>query len=291
MLLRRSVIRWTVASRRCMATEPPKIINKVFVDRHIGPSKEERIEMLNELGLSSLREMIDKATPDSIRLNRELDIRPAIDETELLKEAATLSAKNEVWRSYLGQGYYGTITPPVILRNMFENPGWITQYTPYQAEISQGRLENLVNFQTIVAELTGMEIANASLLDEASATAEAVGVMTRLKKKYKVLIDANCHPQILSVVNTFSDGYGVEPVVVDLFDDPKVEKMLESGEYSGVVVSYPDTNGSCRNLSSLVYNVHKHSGLVTCITDLQACTLLKPVSLIKSKHKKQLTKF
>src|SRR6266581_347442 len=168
-----------------------------FVHRHIGPNEAEQKEMLQLLGYSSLEELIDATVPPAIRLKRELKLGPERGEHELLLELAGIAKKNKVFRSFIGQGYYGTITPPLIQRNILENPGWYTQYTPYQAEISQGRLEALLNFQTMVADLTALPLANASLLDEATAAAEAMAMCWSIHehKRGTFLIAQDCHPQ------------------------------------------------------------------------------------------------
>ena len=172
---------------------------KGFSSRHIGLSTKDEAHMLAELGFDSIDELIAKTLPDSIRTDSKLNIGSGIDEFTLLKTLKRIACKNKVYRSYIGMGYYGTITPPVIQRNILENPGWYTAYTPYQAEISQGRLEALLNFQTMVTDLTGMNIANASLLDEATAAAEAMLILFRSsQKRTQFLVADDCHPQTVS---------------------------------------------------------------------------------------------
>src|SRR5436309_5727510 len=189
----------------------------LFQERHIGPSAEEQAAMLGTLGYDSLDEFIDAVVPADIRLRGALRTPEAITEQEALERLRLLAAQNQVFRSYLGMGYHDCFTPTVILRNVLENPGWYTAYTPYQAEIAQGRLEALLNFQTMVADLTGLEIANASLLDEATAAAEAMhlteAVANRTGAVY--LVDAGCHPQTIAVVRTRAEARGVETVVAD----------------------------------------------------------------------------
>src|SRR6266542_2341781 len=182
----------------------------VFVERHIGPGPEDVGAMLETLGYPSLDAFIDAVVPADIRLPRPLGIPAAASEQAALAEIRALATKNEVWRSYLGMGYHDCITPPVILRNVLENPGWYTAYTPYQAEIAQGRLEALLNFQTMVADLTGLEIANASLLDEATAAAEAMHLARAVVPNRKTFFVANnCHPQTIAVVQTRAKPLGI----------------------------------------------------------------------------------
>src|SRR3954469_794276 len=189
-----------------------------FVHRHIGPNEAEQLEMLRLLGYGSLDELIDATVPPAIRLKRELKLGPERGEHELLAELAQTAKKNKVFRSFIGQGYYGTITPPVIQRNILENPGWYTQYTPYQAEISQGRLEALLNFQTMVSDLTALPLANASLLDEGTAAAEAMSMCRNIagaEAKGTFFVAADCHPQTIAVVRTRARSQGIACVVGD----------------------------------------------------------------------------
>src|SRR5215216_6087146 len=189
-----------------------------FVPRHVGPDEREQREMLQALGYQSLDEMIDATVPERIRLRRALNIARGRCEFEALAELRQMARRNRVFRSYLGMGYHDTITPPVIQRNILENPGWYTAYTPYQAEIAQGRLEALLNFQTIVSDLTGLEIANASLLDEATAAAEAMNLTLAVYPATDdptYLVDERCHPQTIEVVRTRAAARGVAIVVGD----------------------------------------------------------------------------
>src|SRR5213083_1149734 len=193
----------------------------VFVERHIGPGPEDVGAMLETLGYPSLDAFIDAVVPADIRLPRPLGLPAAAGEQAALAENRALAARNEVWRSYLGMGYHDCITPPVILRNVLENPGWYTAYTPYQAEISQGRLEALLNFQTVVEDLTGLPVANASLLDEATAAAEAMTLMRRASKAPPgavLVVDADVLPQTKAVVGTRAEPLGIRVVEVDLPD-------------------------------------------------------------------------
>src|SRR5450759_3723383 len=190
-----------------------------FAERHIGPNEQETAEMLQEIGVSSLEELINKTIPTAIQIKGDLDITPEMSEFEYLTELKKIAAKNKVYKSYIGQGYYDTIVPSVILRNLFENPGWYTQYTPYQAEISQGRLESLLNFQTMVSDLTALPIANASLLDEATAAAEAMSMclnsQTKKNASHTFFVSEKCHPQTIEVVKTRAKPMGLEVVVGD----------------------------------------------------------------------------
>src|SRR5580698_1078622 len=190
--------------------------NDGFVRRHIGPSETELAAMLKAVGAATLDDVAGKTVPDSIRSNQALNLPPAIDEAATIAELRALAAQNAPVKSLIGMGYHGTVTPPVILRNVLENPGWYTAYTPYQAEIAQGRLEALVNFQTMISELTGMEIANASLLDEATAAAEAMAMAHALSKtKSDVLAVANdLHPQTMAVLATRAKPLGITLMAV-----------------------------------------------------------------------------
>src|SRR4051794_35438203 len=189
-----------------------------FIPRHIGPNEAEVAEMLAEIGYASLDELIDATIPDAIRLRRPLAIHGGRSEHEALAAMRAIARKNRIFRSYLGYGYSDTLTPPVIQRNILENPGWYTAYTPYQAEIAQGRLEALLNFQTMVMDLTGLEIANASLLDEGTAAAEAMFLAYQAKgsdERATLFIDARCHPQTIDVVRTRAHARGIGTVVGD----------------------------------------------------------------------------
>src|SRR6185436_12840846 len=244
-----------------------------FADRHIGPDDSSIAEMLNTLGLRSLEELIEKTVPSQIRRERPLNLPEASGEIEALKELKSVAARNKVFRSFIGMGYYDCITPPVIQRNILENPGWYTQYTPYQAEISQGRLESLLNFQTMVGDLTGLPIANASLLDEGTAAAEAMHLCFGAKGgegKNAFFISELCHPQTIAVVQTRALPLGIE-VVVGGHD-----KQNEWSKFFGVLLQYPGTSGEIVDYSKLVEDVHRAGGVVAVATDLLALTLLKP---------------
>lgn len=252
-----------------------------FVHRHIGPRQNDINDMLSALGYSSLDELTEATIPDEIRLRRDLNLPAAMTEDELLDELKELGARNEAvnWKSFIGMGYYDCITPPVILRNMFENPGWTTAYTAYQAEIAQGRLESLMNYQTMVSDLTGLDVSNASLLDESTAAAEAMQVCLRHDKsrRNKLLVSSRCHPQTRAVVETRAKALGVQ---LDYFDElGQTGKSLEDynlNEYSGTLVQYPNTQGYLFDLDKITKPCHEADCLVVVATDLMACTLFKP---------------
>ena len=242
--------------------------NDGFVRRHIGPSETELTEMLKVVGAASLDDVAARTVPGSIRGNGALNLPPPVDEAGAIAELRALAAENALKKSLLGLGYYGTITPPVILRNVLENPGWYTAYTPYQAEIAQGRLEALLNFQTVVIDLTGMEIANASLLDEATAAAEAMAMAHALSKsKSDVLAVADdLHPQTLAVLRTRAKPLGIS---VEVGDASSVKPFA-------VMLQYPGTTGAIRDLTAEIEAVHAVGGLAIVATDLLALALLKP---------------
>jgi glycine dehydrogenase len=242
-----------------------------FPSRHIGPNPNDTAQMLDLLGQPSLDALIDKAVPSQIRLNRPLSLPAAKSEFEVLAALKEIASQNQVFRSFVGMGYYDCITPPVIQRNILENPGWYTQYTPYQAEISQGRLEALLNFQTMVIDLTGLEVANASLLDEATAAAEAMTMCYGMKEgRNTFLVSAACHPQTIDVVKTRAHALGIEVIVQDHTQFEFTDKVF------GVLLQYPDTFGTIYDFSELIAKAHQAGALVTVATDLLALTLLKP---------------
>jgi len=247
-----------------------------FQGRHIGPNAADTKEMLATIGAASLDELISKTVPASIRIKGELNIPAAISEFEYLSELKKVAAKNKVYKNYIGQGYYGTITPSVILRNIFENPGWYTQYTPYQAEISQGRLESLLNFQTMVTDLTGLPIANASLLDEATSAAEAMSMIfhhvnkTDTISRPKLFVDNAIFPQTKDVLVTRAEPIGIELVYGDY-----ITAQLDN-TYFGAIIQYPNDNGSVEDYRAFIETVHAVEGLVIMATDLLALTLLTP---------------
>ncbi len=247
-----------------------------FHGRHIGPNAKDTKLMLQTIGVNSLEELISKTIPDSIRIKEPLAIPAAIGEYEYLSDLKIVAAKNKLYKTYIGQGYYGTITPSVILRNIFENPGWYTQYTPYQAEIAQGRLESLLNFQTMVTDLTGLPIANASLLDEATAAAEAMAmIFNQVNKadnitKPKLFVDANVFPQTIDVLYTRAQPIGIEIVVGD-FNTASIDET-----YFGALLQYPNNLGAIEDYRAFNNSIHAAGGHVIMATDLLALTLLTP---------------
>jgi glycine dehydrogenase len=244
-----------------------------FVGRHIGPDPDEQARMLAALGLSSLEELVDRAVPESIRISEPLRLPAARREVDALVRLHELAQRNEVFTSLIGMGYSDTLTPTVILRNVLENPAWYTAYTPYQPEISQGRLEALLNYQTMVSDLTGMEIANASLLDEATAAAEAMAMCSRLNPNggATFLVDTDCHPQTIDVVRTRAEPIGIDVVVVD----PAAGDAPATGVF-GALLQYPGSSGAVRDLRPVVDRLHAQGALVAVASDLLALVLLTP---------------
>ena len=246
-----------------------KDITQDFSRRHIGPNLAEQQEMLSQLGLKSIDALIDKTIPKTIQTKIGLHIGQGLDEFSLLKKIKEIASKNIVARSYIGMGYYGTITPPVIQRNILENPGWYTAYTPYQAEISQGRLEALVNFQTMVTDMTGLDIANGSLLDEATAAAEAMIMLFHsAQKRNQFLVAENCHPQTIDVLKTRANPIGIELSIqsTDTFDF--------SDDVFGALIQYPATDGKVVNYSDLCQKAHDQGVAIAMATDLLSLALL-----------------
>ena len=242
-----------------------------FASRHVGPSDADVSDMLDTLGVDSLDTLVDEAIPASIRSRQPLDLPPAVTERGLLEEAQELANRNTSFRSFIGMGYSGTVTPPVIQRDILENPSWYTQYTPYQAEIAQGRLEALLNFQTMVIDLTGLEIANASLLDEATAAAEAMMMLNRITKRQKsrtFFVAEDCHPQTINVVQSRAEPIGVNVVV----GDPETFEFHD--DVFGALVQYPTTDGSVENYRDFCERAHDADAYVTVAADLMALTLL-----------------
>ncbi|CCH73348.1 Glycine dehydrogenase (decarboxylating) (glycine cleavage system P protein) [Nostocoides australiense Ben110] len=253
-----------------------------FAARHIGPRDADIDAMLQAIGQDSLDALASSAIPHTIRMAEALDIEPATSEQAVLDQLRAYADDNRVLTSMIGQGYYGTHTPGVIQRNVLENPAWYTAYTPYQPEISQGRLEALVNFQTMITDLTGLDIAGSSLLDEATAAAEAMTLMhraTRAKADAVLLVDAHVFPQTLAVVRTRAEAIGIPLVVTDLTEMTTGEALrAAAGEKDvfGVLVQYPDAQGAIRSYAALAVAAHEAGALVTAAADLLALTLLKP---------------
>ncbi|MEU8567347.1 aminomethyl-transferring glycine dehydrogenase [Streptomyces pathocidini] len=247
-----------------------------FEHRHIGPDTEAQAKMLAQVGYGSLDELTDAAVPEVIKSAGALDLPEARSERDVLAELRSLADRNQVLASMIGLGYHGTFTPPVILRNVMENPAWYTAYTPYQPEISQGRLEALLNFQTVVADLTGLPTSGASLLDEGTAAAEAMSLARRVGKVKNgvFLIDADCLPQTIAVIETRAEPTGVEVVVADLSEGIPAE-IAERGVF-GVLLQYPGASGQVRDLRPVIERAHELGAIVTVAADLLALTLLTP---------------
>lgn len=253
------------------------MVQNKFLVRHIGPSEEEIIQMLRKLGLSSVEQLIDETIPANIRLKEDLDLEEGMDEYSYLQYIKKRASQNKIFKTYIGLGYYNTIVPPVIMRNVFENPGWYTSYTPYQAEISQGRLEALLNFQTMVADLTGLPLANSSLLDEGTAAAEAMLMLFHARPRAQVkaganvfLVSANLFPQTLDVLKTRAGSKNID---LQILPDDEFEL---SEKVFGCMVQYPDKNGQINNYSVLVSRLKEKNIPLAVAADLLSLTLLTP---------------
>jgi glycine dehydrogenase len=245
-----------------------------FASRHIGPNDEETKQMLSAIGVDSISRLIDETIPSSIRSSSPLNLPTAMTEYEYLEHIKTIAEKNKLYRSYIGLGYYNTITPSVILRNIFENPGWYTQYTPYQAEISQGRLESLLNFQTMILDLTGLEITNASLLDEATAAAEAMHMLfftrsVELAGNNEFFVSNKCFPQTIDVLQTRAVPHGIKLIIGDDSDIKKHDKLF------GVLLQNPDSDGAVHDYTQLIKDVHNKGVKVVIAADILSLVLIK----------------
>ncbi len=247
-----------------------KNAQKDFIQRHIGPSEKEQETMLQELGYKNLDELIKKTVPEKILFKDSLDIGDSNSEYKALRKLKNISQKNKIFSSFIGMGYYGTYTPYVILRNILENPGWYTSYTPYQPEVAQGRLEMLLNFQQMIIDFTGMDIANASLLDEGTAAAEAMGLSYRLSKTNtkKVFVSRNCHPQTIDIIRTRAEPLGLEIIVGD--EDNDINENIICG-----ILQYPGTLGDIKDPSEAISKIHKNNGKAVLACDLLALAKLK----------------
>jgi glycine dehydrogenase len=244
-----------------------------FRNRHIGPDAEETASMLAAIGVSSMDQLIAETVPASIRMQKPLNIPSALSEYEMLKELKKIATHNKVFKSYIGLGYHETIVPAVILRNIMENPGWYTQYTPYQAEIAQGRLEALINFQTMVTDLTGMEIANASLLDEGTAAAEAMTLLFHARGKHKgnyFFVSKDCFPQTIDILITRAAPLDIELIIGD------VNEIQYNDSLFGILLQYPDAGGEVKNYTELCKKAHDNNTHVAVATDLLSLALLTP---------------
>ena len=246
--------------------------HNAFIGRHIGPREPDKREMLRTLGLTSMKELIAKVVPASILEDEPLDIAVSCTEQQVLQHLRKLADENKVYKSFIGMGYYGTYTPPVILRNVLENPAWYTAYTPYQPEISQGRLEAILNFQTMISDLTGLDIANSSLLDEGTAAAEAMALCRRMSKSKSntFFVSKLCHPQTIEVIRTRALPMGYRILVGDHRTD------LDGVDLFGLLLQYPGTDGEIHDYEQVVSTAHDMKALVAVAADLLSLTLLKP---------------
>ena len=250
---------------------------ELFETRHIGTLGNDRELMLKEIGIDSIDKLVDLTIPEGIRLKNILNIPDAMSEFEYLNAVKEIGAKNKVYKTYIGMGYYNTIVPPVIQRNVLENPGWYTAYTPYQAEIAQGRLESLLNFQTMVSDLTGMEIANASLLDESTAAAEAMSMLFNTRKRdqvkgnvVKFFVSEECFPQTIDVVKTRAKGFGIELVIGNH------KEFTPTAEFFGALVQYPAANGEIHEYGNLATQLHELKAKLVVAADILSLALLTP---------------
>ncbi|MCF5673467.1 glycine dehydrogenase (aminomethyl-transferring), partial [Pseudomonas syringae] len=244
-----------------------------FIARHIGPRADDELAMLQTLGFDSIEALSDSVIPESIKGTSVLNLPAGQSEADALASIKAIASKNQLFKTYIGQGYYNTHTPAPILRNLLENPAWYTAYTPYQPEISQGRLESLLNFQTLISDLTGLPIANASLLDEATAAAEAMTFCKRLSKNkgsQQFFASSHCHPQTLDVLRTRAEPLGITVVVADEAD------LGDVSDYFGALLQYPASNGDVFDYRELVERFHSAHALVAVAADLLALTLLTP---------------
>jgi glycine dehydrogenase len=254
-----------------------KIDREQFKDRHIGPNKNDISHMLKIVGEESLDDLIEKIIPYKIRLKKPLDLPVSVSEFKYLQDIRKIADKNVVYKSFIGLGYYNCVTPAVIQRNIFENPGWYTQYTPYQAEISQGRLEALINFQTMISDLTGLQISNASLLDEGTAAAEAMTMVHRVRSRELIKRNANvflvsdkCFPQTIDILKTRAEPIGIELKIGD------IDKLNINESVFGTIIQYPDSDGYIKDYKNLINKIHNTDGLVVMAADLLSLTLLTP---------------
>lgn len=258
------------ATQDTKETQQP--VSSNFIKRHIGPDAQETEQMLKILGFSTLDALIEQTVPSAIRLNRSLQLPPAQNEEVALAQLKEIACKNKIFRSYIGAGYYDCITPGVILRNILENPGWYTAYTPYQAEIAQGRLEAILNFQTMIIELTGLEIANASLLDEGTAAAEAMSLSYGVSKAkaHAFFVSSGCHPQTIEVVKTRAIPLGIEVIIGDHQNFDFQQPIF------GALLQYPATDGTLYDYREFITKAHENKALITVAADILSLALLTP---------------
>ena len=261
-----------IAQNDSAATLQALLCRDEFIDRHIGPDREQINEMLSLLGLTSLDKLIEKTIPESISLKKPMALADPLPEAAALSKLKSIASQNKTWRSFIGLGYYDTYTPNVILRNVLENPGWYTAYTPYQPEISQGRLECLLNYQQMILDLTAMDLANASLLDEATAAAEAMALAKRVsgnRKANKFFVDKYAFPQTIDVIKTRAECFGFELEIGDV-DSMNPEKFF------GAIFQYPSMQGSVHDLTSQIDKLHEYNAIAVVAADLMCLAILKP---------------
>jgi len=245
---------------------------QAFIRRHIGPDQAQQDAMLSELDTEKLSALIKDTVPASILQNQSLHLDNAVDEQQALEALRAIANKNHIFTSYIGMGYHDTLTPNVVLRNVLENPGWYTAYTPYQPEIAQGRLEGLLHFQQMITDLTGMDLANASMLDEGTAAAEAMAMSKRQQKRNNsdiFIVDENSHPQTLAVIETRAKHFGFKVLV------GQPEELLRDNDCFGILLHYPGSNGAVQNLTPLIELAHSKKALVTVVADIMSLVLLK----------------
>ncbi|MEM6613712.1 MAG: glycine dehydrogenase (aminomethyl-transferring), partial [Cyanobacteria bacterium P01_C01_bin.72] len=261
-----------IASSQTDSTPQTLAHTATFAQRHIGVNQQQIESMLQILGVDSLDALIEQTVPAAIRLNKPLQLPDAQSEAAALTRLKAIASKNQVYRSFIGRGYHNCITPPVILRNVLENPGWYTSYTPYQAEIAQGRLEALLNYQTMIIDLTGLEIANSSLLDEGTAAAEAMSMSYGVckTKANAFFVDAGCHPQTIEVIKTRALPLGIE-IIIDNYANFDFSTPI-----FGALLQYPATDGTISDYRSFIERVHEVKALATVAADILSLTLLTP---------------
>lgn len=274
LLPRNAAAAAAAGQRRSISVEALKP-SDTFQRRHNSATPDEQVKMAEACGFPGVEQLIDATVPKAIRLPsmKFSKFDEGLTESQMVEHMQYLANKNKMFKSFIGMGYYGTHVPAVILRNIMENPGWYTQYTPYQAEIAQGRLESLLNFQTMITDLTALPMSNASLLDEGTAAAEAMAMCNNIQKgkKKTFLIAANCHPQTIDICRTRAEGFALKVVTADLKDFD-----YSSGDVCGVLVQYPGTEGEVLNYADFIKNAHAHGVKVVMATDLLALTVLKP---------------
>ncbi len=251
----------------------PSLLKENFVNRHIGPNPDEIKDMLNAIGADSVESLIDETIPEQIKLNKELNLEEPVSEYDFIEHLKSIAAKNKVFKTYIGMGYYPTIVPSVIQRNILENPGWYTQYTPYQAEISQGRLEALMNFQTAIIDLTGLPIANSSLLDEGTAAAEAMSMFHSVRKNQDAdlfFVSEECFPQTIDILKTRANPLGIKLIIGDH------RKIELTDKYFGLIVQYPAEKGEIYDYRDFFKSAEDKNIFTVVAADLLSLAILVP---------------